>query len=1121
VAIPREVTVANAAKGAAESALSTEFAAIRRPAVRQLEDAWNAGAPAYIGPGNNRIKSTPYNWLQRPDFYAPASPELNAARQAWDAASDQILRKAQSEFGVKIEAWTPETPGASYAPNVMSREAMDKAADGIASSYTSAGLSTKTGPAKTRLWEDAYTRMSHDPRFVPETDLATLMSQHDQALSRMAGNETFRLAAGGKNRLEVMQEIHPALAEKMTGLRDRLAAIRSSLSSVNSRASAAVDKFLANPDSMTLGDLANELDVKITRGPRAGMTARDLQKELAAVRSEIRRLRPAWDGANLDPYKFSRQTYMYHQPDVSKAIDDVLRTKLNMGQSFLDTIDEVRQTAFAGDFSPMVGVQAPLGFLSDPVTGARAIPGIVRELRDPGSAIAREIAENPASVATYTEASGRSFGELGSEFHRTGKGLERLPVLGVGVKEANRRMMSALGWMQYRMWKADRTILKALNPEMTDAVAAHEAWNNVSKVIPALNPAERAASVLQAQLERAPLVSTSFIGGPLSLVKDATSGIAKLIVSAKLSPAARWQGLAGREQLALLRGATLVGSTSALGIASYVAAGKSLKDATETVLNPNTSRFMSIAIPGTDLYIPIGGPFRSMARMMAPRKVGEVNGVAVYLPFAGAPNFARGKLGPLTRLPIDLLRNKDYYGRQIASGDFPENMLRTVWYAAESLMPLTAGAVSKGIRTGESIGQIAREAGGQLAGTNIYETSPYQQMVEQFRERTGRDYNPESAADRALVQGDEGLAALSAASRQASLERGSESAVAGEKARQIIAPAEAERGLVAQAQRGLAGDTAAGKEWSKNRGDFLGWRAGVYADAYAGLERQPETEIGKLTQEYRTISPKQDEKTSEYDYDTFDAQRQAVLQRMRDAGYGADADELERTDSFIDADAAAFDAKYQDARAIRDDIPPEWKGVTPAFAQDLRDFSRQVTATREQASRSKRDGGLGFAPRMNSVARALARQMKEPRLGEWYTKTDAEKEKLADPAFDRWLVENRDTLETFYPDLYDVPWRKATGEIAEENPYDQPMRQERERRPEGERRPTRAEAYAEQQEEAEVRDILRWLASQPEEGVETPAPIRRPPLPGLRPLSTPTLEPPIPLYRRPEIAGIR
>jgi hypothetical protein len=949
VSAERNVTVAYTGRGAATASLETTWNASRQPIVTELEAAWKEAPARYVGPAERsaNLKDTLFDFAQNPQDYMDVSPRLTEAVKAINAHQDTVLAEARGKYGVDIKPYQVK-PGGFFMPNVASRESLEAAGEKVASSYTSASTSSKFGTARTRVYESAAQRMSHDASFVPETDVSTLLDLHDAAVARMAGNETFKLGVGGKNLLEVMQETHPKLAQRMTALRTRLQGLRGTAGRLNSKLDMAVSSFLEKPDEMSLADLADSLDVKITRGVRAGMDMKAINAEIRAVRQEIRNLRPAWEGANLDPYVMNRKTYRYYTPEQSAAIDKILTTRLPVGQTLLDAIDEVRVTAFGGDISPLT-IQMLLGSAADPVTLARNARGIVRELRT-GTRMAEIAREEPDLVQRFVVATGRKFGEMGPEFRQVSRGPERIPGVGKLWALVNDRTMQAVEYLRYQAWKNDTGLLQKLNPGMSQAVADAEAANTWSKIMPALNPAERGASVLQAKLERAPVISTSFLGGPAALLKDAASGFAKLGTSRELSVAARWQGLAGREQLAVLRLTAMGGSLASLSTVSYIASGYSPEEAAKAVLNPAGGRFLSLAT-GKAGYIPIGGPFRSFLRALAPR---YVNGKLV--PFAGALQFLRGKETPSLATATDLIRNKDFLGRAIVQGDFPKNLLSGLWYAAERHTPLTGAAVSEKLRTGEvkpgEVGTLAREAGTQLMGVNFYETSPYDRRNEARDAAAQQMFPGKNWAD--LLQGEQNqvreanpsLRQLETEATKLGAERGSEYSQRTEAYR-------AQKSTLAEEGERLLQSDPTGKDW-------VGWRktAGIQLNTawdmlttqYGIKEepREPKFVEDQLAERYWNLEPdaNNDGIISNQEWAAYDTQQKGILDEARASGVSEDyIKHGYRGKMWPDnPQLQAIEEQYQQAKEIAgeyNDIP--YKARMPGELQDqVRDYVNQA-----------------------------------------------------------------------------------------------------------------------------------------------------------------------------------
>lgn len=621
VGMERQITVAYTARQATRASLETEFGALRNRVIKNLEEAWGDERLAYIGPANNKSQNTIKDFLDHPSFYDPPSPALAAAALEFDAVSDQILDRVRSGFNVNISRFQPTESGSIYTPTSAARESIEDTVDAITLRYGQS-LTARQSPAKARIFDSAYDRQLAQPGFVPETDLKTLMAQHDRALASMAGNETFALGI------------------------------------------------------------------------------RDLPAESAA------------------------------------AADEILQTKFNVSiaEGTADIIDEIRLMAFGGDVSPL-SIQFLMGILSNPIVAARSLPGAARSLINPEELV--KIAQRePGLVRRFTQATGRPFGEVGPEFVRRAKGIERIP----GGRGLNDRLMSAVELLRYNQWKTDTFLVEKLGGA-TRNVADAEAANAGSKIIPALNAGERGVGVVRARLERLPVISTSFIGGPATLIKDTASGIAKLAGNRALSPAARWRGLAGREQLAIVHMVSMASTAVSAGIVSHMIFGRSPEEAARLVLDPDSPRFISIAV-SKDRFIPIGGPLRSAIKAFIPRKVSEIDGVPVYVPFTGVPRWMRGKITPGLNIARGAVTNKDYFGNPIAKGEFPENVLRSVWFGVNQILPLAASDPSEAIRTGRTepteFGELAERGVAQLGGIDLRETSDFGKRLREEGEAIAR-----------------------------------------------------------------------------------------------------------------------------------------------------------------------------------------------------------------------------------------------------------------------------------------------------------------------------------------------------------------------------------------------
>jgi hypothetical protein len=1005
----RSVLVAANARQAAQAGLETKWAALRRPAVQALKEAFD-GTP-YVGPADNPFKRTLKDFADNPRHYE-ASPGLEAAARAYDDVSDQILREARGEFGVNIGRFQAKE-GGFYLPTTPTRESIDEAIQKVSQSYTSAGVTGKGPRARTRLYASAYERAKADPKFQALTDIDELTSLHDRALASMAGGETFRLGAGGKTRLEVMRETHPKLAAQMEGLRNRLSGLRATVARLNTRTAEAIDNFLADPDSVSLAELSEALDVKVganalgRAGRNFGMTPQKLSAEIQNVRAQSRKLRPAWEGANLEPYVLNRKTFRYHQPEQSLAIDRVLTTKAPIADSFLSAIDEVRLTAFGGDISPLT-IQGALGILTDPIRGARSLPGFFRELMT-GDALARVAEREPELVRRFAEATGRPLGSIGPEFVQARRGIERLP----GGSTLNRRLMGAVEYIRYNQWKSDRNLLKRLNPQMADDVADAEAANTLSKVIPALNPTERGVSVLQARFERAPVISTSFLGGPAALVKDFGSALAKLGASRTLSPAARFRELTGREQLALIRGLNLAGSLSTLSVGSYVASGYSPEEAVKRALDPDpkNGRFLSVAF-GKDFYIPVGGPFRSLVRGIAPQEVSD----GVYVPFAGTYPFLKGKVTPPFRIAEGLLRNETFRGRKVYTGEFPENVLRGAWFAVNSVLPLTAGATLEQLREGETdIATLARTAIGQFAGQDVREASSFERLNRIAQETFGADYYDLDVLPRQQLEARPEVQAFLADIQRGGELTGRPFPVAEAEVSEQLAPLRAQQEADDAAAQSGAMDIETWKDNQRRRLTFsAGIKEGVKKALGVEFEDRPETRpIRAALDAYFNVTPDAytDPLTREVDWPRFFDDQDAALAPLTPEQRGAAIAEVEKN-------LTPFQREFREASRTLAEAPERYNGLPKDRERDIREFLDRVDGLRRRWLREmgrdielqraiqyvgEQDGhGANFVSWAGIIASPTSKKAKTNENPEWRG----------------FLLDNEEAIAPFFPSIY-------------------------------------------------------------------------------------------------------
>ena len=1089
VTTDRRVLVSYTGRQATESRMGTTWAAVRKTPIDELEGAWKTAKPRYTGPKDNPFKKTIKDAFDNPEFYE-RTPEWNRAMDAYNESSERIMAQGRGEYGIDVQPF-PVKEGGGFLPTVPAKGELDDALKGVSDAYTSSGLGVRGARVRTRVYEGAYQRWQRNPKFKAETGLRELTGLHDQGFARMAGNTTFKRGSGGLTRVEAVDLVHPGLrtakesaAQTMANLRKRIDTaieqikrsgtagkrLDTAIAQAEKRARPILDRIDElgeewGAEMSHLSGQAREINARADalraigvktrgRGDVAGLRLKDLQAEVRKLEPELEQLRKGYAAANLEPdYVLSRNTFLYHEPEVAKGIDSILRTKLNIGQGFVDAIDEVRLTAFAADVSPLT-IQGLLGTLSHPLTTATNARNVLKSLWNPRH-LQRIAAEEPEMVSRFTTATGRRFGEAGPEFVQEFKGVERFRIPFTDKRPGhalNERMMAGVEEIRYEAFKGDVNLLQKMNPGMSANVADAESANFLSKIIPAINPAETGRSVLRARFERVPVISTSFLASPAILVKDATSALAKLGFSRTLAPAARWQALSGREQLALLRITSLAGTMSTITVGSYVAAGKSPEEAVKTALDPENARFMSIAIPGTDRYIPIGGPIRSFVRAMVPAKAGEIEGVPVYIPFAGTGRYLSYKATPALKAPSDLTRNKDFMGGKIMTGSFPENVLRGLWYGVNSVLPLTVSEPSEAIRTGEisptDVGEIAIRGGGQFAGSDVRQTSPWVRLGEEFKKKAlegafgpdrvqNPDFNPE--ADFRTAEQDPELSRIVEEINRRGLQRGSEGAVRSQELEQNRGEIEQELGLPEFARQFSEGNLGVGSNIMSLYQDLQTQMSGAFNLAF--LEHSPKdrkSEDGRLLAEIGKLNPRQepytDFETGVVDWDSFFADVFDLEDQLSPAVRKAREDQLYSVDpglKAIEPDIKkAIDLQRESYKMPRFDDPSKSTAELLAYEREVKDFMAFV---RVEVARAKREFGEDFEMSLPTAARILGeRDYNNKQLGEDAAAIFGNKVKR-NADLDDFLIEHQRELAPFFPDLYR---RKALQERLDDDLFE-------------------------------------------------------------------------------------
>jgi len=438
------------------------------------------------------------------------------------------------------------------------------------------------------------------------------------------------------------------------------------------------------------------------QGVNFGKDLKMLRAEVAVAKKDLVALRPYWNSAFLRGY--SRIQEAGNLLFKGEEVGQIRRLLKRSDSAFLRFMDNLRQTAFGGDFSPW-SIQGSVAWLSDPVTVSRFIAegkgGFTR------AAMLKFVRENPDIARRFTAGTGiNPLGGVEAEF---GTGfIGKIPKIGKKWDEFNEAVYRPMTKLQMEFF--EDSYRGALKLGRTEEQAIAIAADDSTKIIPRINYRRLGQSQAQAALHRSTLTSVSFLTQPAALMVDAAKGFIKLGTKQTVNPT---------EVFAMKRVATLTVMAEAIAVGSAVFyakthnqdVGQAIKDA----LNPSSGKFMTLTLPW-GARIGIGGPFRSIIRAVWPREMPGSHGVPV--PFAGIYRFGLSKIGPGYRQGIDFFTNRDYYGKAIRTEDFPVNILQGLAYHGLGVMPLTPGTAGRYLLAGKGVGAAGQEAVSQALGTN-------------------------------------------------------------------------------------------------------------------------------------------------------------------------------------------------------------------------------------------------------------------------------------------------------------------------------------------------------------------------------------------------------------------
>ena len=739
----------------------TQAFASRRPLILEIDEVFGSGSVSggktnvrFIGTakqGANRLTGTLLDVAQNPHLYELTPPQKELLQRIAARTEGHRLLLV-NEYGAKIGQFESRT-GGIYLPNVdVSNMTMEV--------FDSTVSAASVGRGKTRIFESARERMAFDPAFTPETNVETLLAGLDNFGGSTVTQRTFKVGIGGKTRVQLVDELHPGLRQAKESLATRIRNIKSRIRTAEQQAKLAerqeqatatalrnaesrADTLLEKVDeigdefgpelSFLSGEIreiqraARELNrqqLKLaTRVTEKGQKAKSLLTELNELAPQLVELRRRYEAVNFRGHVLVTEggVFRYFPVKEAEEVRELLKQSTN---GVMRVVDEIRMTAFSGDFSPFT-IQGQLGWVMDPVRTTRSWLGknpknILNSLGQDG--LAKSIALDPQGwddFAFWTgfPAAGRTSQEFASGL------LGRLPLIGRKFTQLNEDAFSLI--LQQTKGMFETTVADLIKAGYAPDIAKATAGEKVTQAIPNLNPARLGQSPAQAAGFRVGVSSISFLRQPVQLMNDAARGYAKIASGKPLSAKER---VSAKLMTNLL--ITMTAATASTAAVQAVSTGQDPLEAVKRALNPK--RGWNIYIPFTQRYVPIGGTYRGFAGLVWPR---EVEGLPIPIPFGNALNFMQSRLTPGFAAQADLLMNEDFHGNTILPEDAPvtEKLLRFLLYELEAGLPLTLGSPIESARTLRTLSDAFWEGISAFTGQNLLGESPYRQRDAEVR----------------------------------------------------------------------------------------------------------------------------------------------------------------------------------------------------------------------------------------------------------------------------------------------------------------------------------------------------------------------------------------------------
>jgi len=417
--------------------------------------------------------------------------------------------------------------------------------------------------------------------------------------------------------------------------------------------------------------------------------------------------------------------------EVANAAKEIVRTDTNFLAKILV---EIQQTVLGGDLSPLAAIQGHLALIANPQQITFKLVGAGKDSVQSqdmfhifrGETMNKVIEENWDDAQDLARYIGMPM--IANTPDEFAGGLLKYLKGNIGGKEYSyTKANDAMFAITLRnMLTGYQTNMKMLaTAGITGEEAKIASALAVTDYIPLINWRLAGLSARQYNERRALVTSASYIVKPAELVSSTTTGLAKLASGQPISP---------QERLSLRISMNMIAMVLQLAVTTSVyAALRNDEDPIQAGLNaanPTHPDFATIHlsvthIPGVeDQKLPMGAPFRAIAKMVAPR---EVSWSPVPVPFATLPQWAMNRVGPGLQTLFRAGFDRDFYGYKIRRGAGAEQAIRTVLFGLEGVLPLMPQELAGGLRRGTDFGKSVGDATWQFLGTSAREDSAWQE----------------------------------------------------------------------------------------------------------------------------------------------------------------------------------------------------------------------------------------------------------------------------------------------------------------------------------------------------------------------------------------------------------